>query len=132
MTRADGSVYAERQYEPFGEEIYELSEVAGGVGGAVTVGDVDYRRELHNALNKPADADTGWSYHGARWMAPETARWLTPDPPVKAPNAKFMAAPWGLHPYQYVEQNPVAYWDPDGNSPCSTGSPATRNRRARA
>jgi hypothetical protein len=47
-------------------------------------------------------------------MTPETAQWLTPDPPVKAPDPKFMAEPWGLHPYQYVKQNPIAYWDPDG------------------
>jgi hypothetical protein len=25
-----------------------------------------------------------------------------------------MAAPWDLNPYQYVSQNPVLYWDPDG------------------
>jgi hypothetical protein len=48
-------------------------------------------------------------------MTPETAQWLTPDPPVKAPDPKFMAEPWALHPYQYVQQNPILYWDPDGN-----------------
>ncbi len=77
-------------------------------------GPIDYTREQYNALNKPSDPDTNWSYHGARWMAPQTARWLTPDPPVKAPDPKFMTQPWALHPYQYVKQNPVIYWDPDG------------------
>src|SRR6185436_19590575 len=76
---------------------------------------VDYLLEPLNSLNKPTDPSTGWSYHGARWMAPETGRWLTPDPPVQAPDARFMARPWALHPYQYVQQNPVMYWDPDGN-----------------
>jgi hypothetical protein len=33
------------------------------------------------------------------------------------PDATFMAHPWSLHPYQYVEQNPILYWDPDGKSP---------------
>ncbi|MFH0902372.1 MAG: RHS repeat-associated core domain-containing protein, partial [Pseudomonadota bacterium] len=71
-------------------------------------------------LNKETDPDTGWSYHGARWMAPQFARWLTPDPPVKAPDPKFMTAPWDLNPYQYVRQNPVMYWDPDGHNPSDT------------
>ena len=62
-------------------------------------------------------------------MAPETGRWLTPDPPVKAPDPKFMAAPWALHPYQYVNQNPVLFWDPDGRQPApnpagQSGGPA--------
>lgn len=48
-------------------------------------------------------------------MAPELARWQTPDPPVKAPDASFMKSPWNLNPYQYVNQNPVLYWDPDGH-----------------
>ena len=111
MTRADGSVLDERRYEPFGAAIDSFRELPGG--GSV-LGPVDYTVDPHNVLNKESDADTGWSDHGARWMAPETARWLTPDPPVKAPDPKFMVQPWGLHPYQYVEQNPILFWDPDG------------------
>jgi hypothetical protein len=48
-------------------------------------------------------------------MASSFAMWLSPDPPVKAPDGKFMGAPWGLNPYQYVSQNPTIFWDPDGN-----------------
>lgn len=102
-----GALVEERRYEPFGEDVDALR--AGGV-----VGDVDFTRLDVNALNQRTEAATGWSYHGARWMAPQTARWLTPDPPVKAPDPAFMEAPWTLHPYQYVQQNPVLYWDPDG------------------
>ena len=97
VTRQDGTILDERRYEPFGAGI-----------------DVDFTADPHNILNKETDASTKWSDHGARWMAPETARWLTPDPPVKAPDPKFMLEPWTLHPYQYVEQNPVQFWDPDG------------------
>lgn len=85
----------------------------------------DYRRDPNNALNKLTDPATGWSDHGARWMVPETGRWLTPDPPVKAPDPKLMVQPWALHPYQYVQQNPVAYWDPDGKQPATTGTTET-------
>ncbi len=106
-TDATGAVYEERRYEPFGGAIDELR--SGG-----SIGAVDYRREPINGLNKPSDPDTGASYHGARWMAADSARWLTPDPPVQAPNATFLRSPWTLHPYQYVSQNPIQYWDPDG------------------
>ncbi|MGH2898654.1 MAG: RHS repeat-associated core domain-containing protein, partial [Solirubrobacteraceae bacterium] len=105
LTRADGSVLDERRDEPFGASI-----------------DGQLALDPHNALNKETDAATGWSDHGARWMAPETGRWLTPDPPVMAPDPGFMTAPWALHPYQYVGQNPVAFWDPDGRDKRSSGS----------
>jgi RHS repeat-associated protein len=111
MTRDDGTVFSERRYEPFGQPIDNFEEL---VGGGTQTGPIDFLAEPLNSLNKPTDPTTGFSYHGARWMASQTARWLTPDPIVKAPDPKFMSEPWGLHPYQYVEQNPVLYWDPDG------------------
>ena len=109
-TDTTGQVVEERRYEPFGEEI----DARVLQGGTYVVGDPDLIARDLNVLNKRTEVTTGWSDHGVRWMAPETARWLTPDPPVKGPDPKFLEAPWALHPYQYVEQNPVAYWDPDG------------------
>ncbi|MCP4504235.1 MAG: hypothetical protein GY822_30305, partial [Deltaproteobacteria bacterium] len=97
LTDEAGDVLDERQYEPFGQKI------SG-----------DHNIDPHGVVNKPHDTATGFSYHGARWLAPQIARWLTPDPPVKSPDPKFMSAPWKLHPYQYVEQNPILFWDPDG------------------
>ncbi|MGH2900280.1 MAG: RHS repeat-associated core domain-containing protein, partial [Solirubrobacteraceae bacterium] len=110
ITDAAAAVYEERRYEPFGEAIDAYREGSG-------IAAVDYRREALNGLNKPSDPDTDMSYHGARWLPSDTAQWLTPDPPVKAPDSKFQLEFWSLHPYQYVNQNPIAYWDPDGNSP---------------
>jgi hypothetical protein len=49
-------------------------------------------------------------------MAPALARWLTPDAPTRAPETKFLLAPWDLNPYSYVRSNPLVYWDPDGHS----------------
>jgi RHS repeat-associated protein len=121
-TRSDGTVFEERRSEPFGAAIDSYRELDGG--GHETVA-VDYTRDPNNALNKVTDPATGWSDHGARWMVPETGRWLTPDPPVKAPDPKLMVQPWALHPYQYVHQNPVAYWDPDGKQPAPSGTTET-------
>jgi RHS repeat-associated protein len=97
ITDGGGAVVDERRSEPFGTPIE---------GNLVL--------DPYNSLNKETNKDTGWSYHGARWMAPQTARWLTPDPPVKVPDKRFMGAPWSLHPYVYGNQSPTKYWDPDG------------------
>jgi RHS repeat-associated protein len=102
ITSDDGRVFDERRYEPFGAAIDSAN------------GPVDFARDPHNLLNQETDVATGWSDHGARWLAPETGRWLTPDPPLKGPDPKHMAEPWALHPYQYVKQNPIVFWDPDG------------------
>jgi RHS repeat-associated protein len=112
FTREDGSVASERRYEPFGAPIEAYVETEAGP----IVVDIDFAAIDHNSLAKRTDSTSGWSYHGARWMAPEVARWLTPDPPVKTPNPEFLDEPWGLHPYQYVRQNPIVFWDPDGRN----------------
>jgi RHS repeat-associated protein len=111
FTDAAGRLLEERRYEPFGEELD--ARIASGAG--YTVGAPDLAARDLNSLNKRTEVTTGWSYHGARWMAPETGRWLSVDPPTRAPEGRQLEAPWGLHPYQYVDQNPVRYWDPDGN-----------------
>jgi RHS repeat-associated protein len=108
-TNSAGQLEEDRRTEPFGVAIDAFRD------GAVQP--IDYLRDPINALNKFTDPDTQWSYHGARWLAPDTAQWHSPDPPATAPDPKFMAEPWALHPYQYVNQNPVAYWDPDGRDP---------------
>jgi RHS repeat-associated protein len=109
ITGDSGRIVDERRYEPFGQAIDSFRETGGFFAG------IDYGLERLNGLNKPSDPRTGWSYHGARWMAPQTGRWLTPDPPVKAPDPAFMGAPWKLNPYHYADQNPILFWDPDGH-----------------
>jgi len=129
FTDKDGKIREERRYEPFGVELDSWSETAGpsGVagfgagpyGGSASGAAGGLTPDPQNILNKETDRATGWSYHGARWMAPKIARWGAPDPPVKAPDAKFMGDPWGLNPYGYVKQSPTLFWDPDGQDPAS-------------
>jgi RHS repeat-associated protein len=126
FTREDGSIAEERRFEPFGAPIESYRELDSGP----VVGPVDFAANDHNSLAKRTDPATGWSYHGARWMDPATARWLTPDPPVKAPDPAFLDRPWALHPYQYVEQSPIEFWDPDGENRRPRGH-ARRGRLSR-
>jgi len=106
-TNDDGTLREERRYEPFGQP------VNANVGG--TIGPVDFRREQQNSLGKLTNPNTGWSYHGARWMQPQTARWTAPDPATLGPDESFLAAPWDLNPYSYAGNTPSVLWDPDGN-----------------
>jgi len=100
VTDESGAVMDDRAYEPFGVEIMADAGV-----------------EPLGGLAKPVEPVTGWSDHGARWMAVELGIWTSPDPPVKGPAERFMEAPWDLNPYGYVRGNPVVYWDPDGKAP---------------
>jgi len=111
LTKEDGKVFEERRYEPFGVDIDAYRELQGS---QTQIGPINFAADPTNILNKASDPVTKWSYHGARWMAPQTGRWHSPDPIAKVPDPGFMTEPCALHPYQYVEQNPVIYWDPDG------------------
>ena len=98
ITDSTGALVEERRYEPFGQPIPRVDVVS----------------EPQNILGRLTDPNTGWSYHGARWMQPQTARWTAPDSAIKGPDPKHLASPWDLNPYQYVRQNPLVFWDPDG------------------
>jgi RHS repeat-associated protein len=115
FTTGTGVVREERRYEPYGAEL-PAPDGPNGVAIPVT------RPDPQNILNKETDRTTGWSYHGARWMGPEIARWLSPDPPVKAPDGKFMGEPWAMNPYGYVNQSPTLMWDPDGRESFATAA----------
>ena len=99
VTDEDGNVISERRYLPFGDILEERTTPPDQTAAAA---------DPLNALNKETDPTTGWSYHGARWMAPSHTRWLSPDPPTAAPSEAYAASPWDLHPYQYARQNPDA------------------------
>jgi RHS repeat-associated protein len=107
VTGIGGAVVEERRFEAFGAPIDARQ-------GAAAPGNIDFTREPQNILGKQTDPDTGWSYHGARWMVPQSARWISPDPATKAPTQALVSAPWDTNPYQYVRQNPTVFWDPGG------------------
>jgi RHS repeat-associated protein len=130
ITAPDGQVLEERFFEPFGALLLANRPDLSDPQTPGLIADSDaataFSREAMGWLNKPHDPRTGWSDHGARWMAPEIGQWMTPDPPVKVPDARFVQSPWDLHPYQYASQNPVVYWDPDGEAKQISPSEAAR------
>jgi hypothetical protein len=79
ITDEDGGIREERRFEPFGQPIN---------------GTLNKNVDPVNNLNKETNPDTGWSYHGARWMAPQTARLTAPDPAVKGPLPKLLLTFW--------------------------------------
>lgn len=107
ITGEAGEVVSERRFEPFGAPLEESRD------GTVMDG-IDFSVDPFSSVNQPTDVVTGLTFHGARWLSPMSGRWLTPDPPVKAPNVRWSAQPESLNPYQYVNNNPMTFWDPDG------------------
>ncbi len=59
--------------------------------------------ELHGFTGKEYDPDIGLYYFNARWMDPDTGRFLSEDPAGQGPN-----------PYSYCGNNPIMRVDPTG------------------
>ncbi len=62
------------------------------------------------------DDETGLVYMGHRWYAPQTGRFLTPDPLYLLQPEKSDGDPAPLHLYAYAGNNPVNQVDPEGLS----------------
>jgi len=62
--------------------------------------------ERYKFTGKERDAETGYDYFGARFLAQQLGIWLSVDPLVD----KYL----GISPYAYCAWNPIKYLDPDG------------------
>jgi RHS repeat-associated protein len=105
-----GAVVSYEQYGAWGATL-----VSGG-RGAAEVGLKRYR-----FTGKERDAESGLSYHGARYYAPWLGRWLSCDPEGLAPRAPADQARKELRPpqwnlYAYARGNPCTYTDPTGRT----------------
>ena len=91
---------------------------------------------LQKSTGKELDRETGLYYFGARYLDPRTSRWLSVDPAIwqgdflpSAPNSEQARRrnanlpnggvfnPINLHVFNYANNNPVRYVDPDGRIP---------------
>ncbi|MBP5454890.1 MAG: hypothetical protein J6Y37_00125, partial [Paludibacteraceae bacterium] len=92
VTNIDGEITQNVVYIPYGEVFVE--ERNGTWASPY----------LFNA--KELDEETGLYYYGARYLDPNSTRWLSVDPMWE----KYV----GMTPYNYCAGNPVIYVDPDG------------------
>jgi len=101
-----------------------------------------FRRRLpcekirRKSTGKELDRETGLYYFGARYLDPRTSRWLSVDPAIwqgdflpSAPNSEQARRrnsnlpnggvfnPINLHVFNYSNNNPIRFVDPDGRSP---------------
>lgn len=93
-TDGAGNVISYEVFHPFGTTAYQAT--------AKTLGPAA-KRFRYTGMER--DEETGLGYHGARYYIPRIGRWTAPD----------------LHPdtldgnrYAYVNNNPMAYRDPNG------------------
>ncbi|MDM4766662.1 SpvB/TcaC N-terminal domain-containing protein [Pelomonas sp. SE-A7] len=82
------------------EEFHAFGTTAVAAQG---FGEVSGRR--YRYTGKERDEETGLNYHGARYMAPWLARWISPDPAGRVD---------GVNVYAYVRNNPVRHVDRQG------------------
>jgi RHS repeat-associated protein len=113
ITDATGNVTEQSDYYPYGGEII--------VSGSDT--------NHFKFTGKERDIESGLDDFGARHYSSTVGRFMTPDwsrDPDPVPYADY-ENPQTLNLYQYVENNPLNAWDPDGHghwAPCPGNSDA--------
>jgi len=116
ITDYKGEEYERLEYTPYGELWIDKTP-------AISILGVPYR-----FTGKERDSETGLYYVGARYLDPKISKWLSTDPAMgeyvpSAGNRNNRLPNGGLynhlnfHVYNYSNNNPVTYTDPDGNSP---------------
>ena len=94
LTATDKSIFGSMDFYPFGEQ------ASGGSG------------TTHKFTGKERDSESGLDNFGIRYDSSSFGRFMTPDPS----GLSFADAsnPQSLNLYAYVQNNPLAFVDPDG------------------
>ena len=127
-TDSSGNVIKRYDYLPFGEEIW------AGTDGRST----DYNSPIplsatqdvanDKFTGKERDSETGLDFFGARYFSGAQGRFTSPDP--KQFTLRTIAYPQKWNKYAYVQNNPLAMIDPDGEDDFYVFRPlATENGR---
>jgi RHS repeat-associated protein len=79
--------------------------------GLTTTGSCYHPSPLH-FTGKERDAATGLDYFGARFDSSSFGRFMSPDPKIMS--MRHIVNPQKWNKYAYTLNNPLAYFDPDG------------------
>jgi RHS repeat-associated protein len=90
----NGTVVSYEEFHPYGTTAYHA-----------TTNDVDESPKRYRYTGKERDEETGFSYHGARYLACWLGRWVSLDPAGIGD---------GVNLYAYVNNNPMRNNDPTG------------------
>jgi RHS repeat-associated protein len=96
ITDSAGVIKAESDYYPWGGELQFVNNDTN-----------DYK-----FTGKKRDIETGLDYFGARYYSNGLGRWVSVDP--KGIALRHLLNPQKLNKYNYVLNNPVGAFDPDG------------------
>ena len=101
---AAGDVISYEEFHPYGTTAYHA-------GSSI----VTRSRKRYRYTGKERDEETGFSYHGARYLCPLLGRWISSDP---------IGIEDGVNVYIYVHNNPIGNHDPTGTQdvPAQTNS----------
>jgi RHS repeat-associated protein len=91
-----GEIISYEEFHPYGTTAYHAGTAA-----------VEESPKRYRYTGKERDEETGFSYHGARYLSGGLGRWLSVDP---------SGTQDGLNLYCYVHDNPVGGIDPSGRS----------------
>lgn len=94
-TDATGTSLWQQEYQPYGTELNDNPAIESSHIGFT---------------GKPHDKDTGLSYYGARYYNPQLGRFMSPDS-----RQMVDTMPITFNKYDYANNNPYTYKDPDGN-----------------
>jgi RHS repeat-associated protein len=110
VTKADGTVKARYDYLPFGEELgATVGQRTTGMGYSAA----DSTKQKFT--QKERDIESGLDYFGARYYSGAQGRFTSVDP--AGIGKGHLIKPQLLNRYEYAINNPLRFFDPDGQFP---------------
>lgn len=111
ITDSAGNMFQQIEYMPYGETWLDEGTDLNVIGYKFT--------------GKELDTETGLYYYGARYLDPQSSRWLSPDPALpqylpemqsdgRLPGMGGVFNPVNMQLYHYAANNPIQFIDPTG------------------